>query len=100
MRAAAIPAILLATQVAATTCSTTGHHGWSWREIDGRRCWYPGHRGYSKARLHWVALSAQGARPRPKEAAPVVPRITIIPVRVDRGPTFDDVWSARIGTKP
>jgi len=26
---------------------------WSWRIIDGKRCWYPGRRGMSKSSLHW-----------------------------------------------
>lgn len=26
---------------------------WSWREIDGRRCWYKGHRSISKKLLSW-----------------------------------------------
>ena len=28
---------------------------WSWREIDGRRCWYKGHRSISKKLLSWGA---------------------------------------------
>lgn len=26
---------------------------WSWRVIDGKRCWYPGRPGMSKENLHW-----------------------------------------------
>jgi hypothetical protein len=26
---------------------------WSWREIDGRRCWFEGHRSISKKLLSW-----------------------------------------------
>jgi hypothetical protein len=26
---------------------------WSWRIIDGKRCWYPGRPGMSKANLRW-----------------------------------------------
>jgi hypothetical protein len=29
----------------------TGH--WSWRIVDGKRCWYPGSPGMDKARLQW-----------------------------------------------
>ena len=34
-----------------------GHDGayWSWREIDGRRCWYRGIRGMPKDHLRWPA---------------------------------------------
>jgi hypothetical protein len=26
---------------------------WSWRNIDGKRCWYPGRAGMDKANLKW-----------------------------------------------
>jgi hypothetical protein len=26
---------------------------WSWRNIDGKQCWYPGRPGMDKARLQW-----------------------------------------------
>jgi len=26
---------------------------WSWRNIDGKRCWYPGKAGMDKANLTW-----------------------------------------------
>lgn len=29
----------------------TGH--WSWRDVEGKRCWYPGRRGLDKAMLKW-----------------------------------------------
>lgn len=28
---------------------------WSWREIDGRRCWFEGHRSMPKEMLYWRA---------------------------------------------
>ena len=30
---------------------------WSWREIDGRRCWFKGHRSISKKLLSWWNLA-------------------------------------------
>lgn len=30
----------------------SGH--WSWRNVDGKRCWYPGQPGMSKANLRWT----------------------------------------------
>jgi hypothetical protein len=30
---------------------------WSWRNIDGKRCWYPGQPGMDKANLYWVRLA-------------------------------------------
>jgi hypothetical protein len=41
----------------ATQCSASaprdGRGHWSWREIDGRRCWYEGKPGMSKSLLAW-----------------------------------------------
>src|SRR5262245_54933502 len=41
---------------AATACKEKriidGHH-WSWRIVDGEKCWYRGARRLSKAKLYW-----------------------------------------------
>ena len=42
------------------------HEYWSWRQIDGRACWYPGHPGKPKYELRWVPssdLPEKGAEP-------------------------------------
>jgi hypothetical protein len=42
---------------------------WSWREIDGRRCWFKGHRSISKKQLSWGPRSpAEGIEPDPTTA--------------------------------
>lgn len=48
-------------------CSSrkSGDGYWSWREVDGRRCWYPGRPGKSKTELHWSRM------PTPQDAKPV-----------------------------
>jgi hypothetical protein len=49
--------MLYATSASALTCSAT-HDGktyWSWRSIDGKRCWYRGHSVVPKSQLHWPA---------------------------------------------
>ena len=34
--------------------SSKGENGhWTWRLIDGRKCWYPGRASLDKAKLHW-----------------------------------------------
>jgi len=45
--------------------------GWSWREIDGRRCWYIGPRDKPKSELRW--------HPRPF----VPPRRERVPVKIE-----------------
>jgi hypothetical protein len=69
---------------------------WSWREIDGRKCWYQGQPGKPKTELHWPTAAPESGlgnraseaeqpgsirdAPRPPSAAPareeVVPRST------------------------
>jgi hypothetical protein len=36
---------------------------WSWRLIDGRKCWYPGKAMLPRNQLHWVATSRHLAEP-------------------------------------
>jgi len=45
---------------------------WSWRQIDGKRCWYVGARGMAKAKLHWRAPVARKLplKPRPPLRSP------------------------------
>jgi hypothetical protein len=39
--------------------SRTGH--WSWRQIEGRKCWFPGRAGVDKAQLRWPTAAAAPA---------------------------------------
>jgi len=75
-------AIILASTLcaAAATCKTAREKDgryWSYRMIDGKRCWYAGPKGVSKRALHWrIAARVPRARilkperPRPVKAAP------------------------------
>jgi hypothetical protein len=51
-----------AIECAAEPQSGKGH--WSWRMIDGKKCWYPGRPGISKDKLHWPAtlVAERGAQ--------------------------------------
>ena len=64
-----VPSILLAAFIAGLfiagaveakqQCSVSAGQGyWSWRMIDGRKCWYEGKPMLSKAMLEWPAESA------------------------------------------
>ena len=45
------------------------HEYWSWREIDGRRCWFKGHRSISKKLLSWGPRApAEGIELQPTAA--------------------------------
>jgi hypothetical protein len=66
---------------AAIPCHTgkTGDAYWSWREIDGRRCWYRGRPGKPKDQLYWettakstTARSTTSPAPQAPATSPVV----------------------------
>jgi hypothetical protein len=42
---------------------TTRTGYWSWRVIDGKRCWYPGRPGIAKSQLQWPAEAATAGAP-------------------------------------
>ena len=50
---------------------------WSWRLIDGRKCWYAGKTMISKSQLQWPAKTSVQAKADPKPA-----RVTVVPVTV------------------
>jgi hypothetical protein len=47
---------------------------WSWREIDGRRCWYRGHRSISKKLLSWGPKTPAEAIELDPTTAPNLPQ--------------------------
>ena len=57
---------------------------WSWRLIDGRKCWYPGKTMISKSQLQWPAKVSVQAKADPKP----VP-VTVVPVTVVTGNLSD-----------
>jgi hypothetical protein len=57
---------------------------WSWRLIDGRKCWYLGKATISKSLLQWPAKVSVQAKADPKP----VP-VTVVPVTVVTGKLGD-----------
>ena len=57
---------------------------WSWRLIDGRKCWYAGKTMISKSLLQWPAKVSVQAKADPKP----VP-VTVVPVTVVTGKLSD-----------
>jgi hypothetical protein len=50
-----------------------GAHGhWSWRLIDGRKCWYAGKTKISKSLLRWPPKASMQAKTDPKPAPAAV----------------------------
>jgi len=63
---------------------------WSWREVDGRRCWYPGLPGLSKSTLRWPQNSVSPSSHQQTNGSAVSP-----PPSSDRGQDefgSDSVW--------
>ncbi len=110
---AAIALIGLATAQAKQQCSTeAGHNGyWSWRMIDGRKCWYEGKPMLSKALLEWAPAAASNAETVSAEAetapaatapATAAPAMRRAPMDAraqapDDSSTFEAMWRSRIG---
>jgi len=65
-----VPAVLAKQQCSAAMPSDVHGHWWSYRLIDGRKCWYEGKPGLSKSLLEWPAQakSVEPAEPKSAEA--------------------------------
>ena len=88
---AACIAALMPTGVAnakAVDCSvarpSSAHSYWSWRLIDGRKCWYAGKTMISKSLLRWPAKASVQAKTDTAQVKtdPAQVRVTIVPVTV------------------
>ena len=110
-----IPLIALAAGVAALATIGTAHAKqqcwaeagkdgyWSWRMIDGRKCWYEGKPMLSKSMLEWPAETAAQpdakSEPETASAAPEIhgdPMDAQASVRPGDSVTFDALWRDRI----
>jgi hypothetical protein len=103
----AAPAI--AKQQCSASMPSSPHGYWSWRMIDGRKCWYEGKPMLSKSSLQWSAQPAikpdveeeiASARIE-KPANPLDSQARVIDsdsgARVIDRDTFDALWRARVG---
>jgi len=73
-----VPAVLAKQQCSAAMPSDVHGHWWSYRLIDGRKCWYEGKPGLSKSLLEWPAqaksVGPKSAEPRSAEAKTAEPK--------------------------
>jgi hypothetical protein len=78
--------------------SSKGH--WSWRRIDGRKCWYAGKAQISKSLLRWPAAA-------PAQAKAAVPPVSIVTEKrsepmdaqarmLDDDNSFESRWRSRV----
>ena len=82
---------------------SNGHGYWSWRLIDGRKCWYAGKIVIPKSALKWPA--AEPAQAKVKVAPPVniVAEKRSDPMnaqaRMLDDDSFESRWRARVSTE-
>jgi len=93
----------LAKQQCSASVPSDAHGYWSWRLIDGRKCWYEGKPMLSKSSLEWPAqpqvqpdsndepASARTEKP----GNPLDSQARVI----DDSETFDALWRARVGRR-
>jgi hypothetical protein len=90
--------------------SATGH--WSWRLIDGRKCWYSGKAVVAKSALRWPAAATAQAKAKAPVQEQVQVKAQAAPVSVvaetrsdpmnaqarmlDDDNTFEARWRARV----
>lgn len=98
--------VWVTSEAAAIECAAeplaSGKGHWSWRMIDGRKCWYPGRPGMSKDKLHWPAqtVAQRGghdpADARAAAAAADTPSAAVQPAPDEAQPervlTFRERW--------
>src|ERR1700756_1445049 len=100
----ALSTIGMPTALAKQQCSsaaTPSHtHGfWSWRLIDGRKCWYEGKPGLSKSLLEWPAqASVQTASDGEPASSPTERPSNPLDSQAwaPTAETFEALWRARV----
>jgi hypothetical protein len=90
-----------ATQQCSIAMPATPHGYWSWRLIDGRKCWYQGKPGLSKALLEWRTQGGPAQSVSSKELASATTDKPSNPLDSEAwapaGPdSFEALWRARV----
>ena len=89
-----------AKQQCSATTATNSHGYWSWRLIDGRKCWYEGKPMLSKSLLEWPA-QAQAQSASSEEPKSVLTEKPNDPLGARAwapgSDSFEALWHARVG---
>ena len=88
-------------ECSASPSKTQGH--WSWRQIDGRKCWYAGKTVISKSLLRWAPAAPAQAKVK------VAPPVTVVTekrsgpmdaqARMIDDDSFESRWRARVSVQ-
>ena len=96
-----LPLAAFAKQQCSASISSNPHSYWSWRLIDGRKCWYEGKPMLSKTLLEWPTHVADQPSPPNEELASALATRSRDPLdaqaKATDPETFDALWNARIG---
>jgi hypothetical protein len=76
---------------------STPHGYWSWRLIDGRKCWYEGKPMLSKSSLEWPALASARLGSNGEIASALTEKSSNSQTSAPTDAiTFDVLWRARV----
>jgi hypothetical protein len=85
----------------ASPSKAQGH--WSWRQIDGRKCWYAGKTMISKSLLRWPAAAPAQAKLKAAPPASVAMEKRSDPMnaqaRMLDDDSFESRWRARVSSQ-
>jgi hypothetical protein len=93
-------ATALAKQQCSASVPSDPHGYWSWRIIDGRKCWYLGKPMLSKSSLEWPAKAADTSNSNGEPANAPTGRSgdpLEAQAKATDSESFDALWHARIG---
>jgi hypothetical protein len=94
-----MPEVEAKQQCSAAMPSSQNGQWWSYRLIDGRKCWYEGKHGLSKALLEWPKSAS--AEPSPKDSARAPRRDVADAVSAKRRSPLDaQAWSTKEAVQP
>ena len=96
------PIIAEAKQQCSAAAPSDTHGYWSWRLIDGRKCWYEGKPMLSKSLLEWPAEAAPASSTEQKDTVagtPSDPMDAQAWAPAAGSDTFEAMWRDRIEQK-
>ena len=88
-------------ECSASPSKTQGH--WSWRQIDGRKCWYAGKTMISKSLLRWAPAAPAQAKVKVAPPVSVTTEKRSGPMnaqaRMLDDDSFESRWRARVSSE-
>ena len=88
-------------ECSASPSKTQGH--WSWRQIDGRKCWYAGKAMISKSLLRWAPAAPAQAKVKVAPSVNVATEKRSGPMnaqaRMLDDDSFESRWRARVSSE-